>query len=284
MDEKGVFRLAVVKFGCIGMAPLLEYILDERAERRDIEVSVFSSGSRITPEACSTVTECVINTQPDFVIMVSPNVSLPGPTASREQFAEAGVPLLMVTDMPSLKALTSKTKEGERTPNVLPGQGFIVVPMDPMIGARREFLDPTEMVMFNSDILRVLAATGVIRLVQLEIDRVIDTLKRGERPHMPTLTVFRDDALAAAGLKNPYAWAKGYAALTMAESVATITNEACFREKDKSRYVRLAMAAHELIRVAARTADEAREIEKAQNTVLRTPHSSAGETRQEPPI
>jgi methylenetetrahydromethanopterin dehydrogenase len=35
-------------------------------------------------------------------------------------------------------------------------------------------------------------------------------------------------------------------------------------------------AGHELMRAAARLADEAREIEKAGDTVLRTPHSASG--------
>lgn len=38
-------------------------------------------------------------------------------------------------------------------------------------------------------------------------------------------------------------------------------------------------AAHELLRIAAKLADEAREIEKSNDTVYRTPHVKSGEKR-----
>ena len=41
-------------------------------------------------------------------------------------------------------------------------------------------------------------------------------------------------------------------------------------------YIPAVAAAHELLRAAARLADEAREIEKQNDTVLRTSHGSSG--------
>ena len=59
------------------------------------------------------------------------------------------------------------------------GLGYIIVMSDPMIGAEREWLDPTEMAIFNADILKVLAETGALRLVQNTIDGVIDGAAAG---------------------------------------------------------------------------------------------------------
>ena len=51
-----------------------------------------------------------------------------------------------------------------------------------MIGARREFLDPTEMTIYNSDIIKVLAATGAFNLVIEAIDEAIESVKKGGKP------------------------------------------------------------------------------------------------------
>ena len=48
--------------------------------------------------------------------------------------------------------------------------------------------------------------------------------------------------------------------------------------KDSNQYIPLVAAAHELIAVAAKLAVEARDIEKGNDTVLRTPHGSDGST------
>lgn len=39
-------KIGILKVGCIGSAPLLEFLLDERAERRDIAVRVVGSGAK----------------------------------------------------------------------------------------------------------------------------------------------------------------------------------------------------------------------------------------------
>jgi methylenetetrahydromethanopterin dehydrogenase len=122
----------------------------------------------------------------------------------------------------------------------------------------------------------VLAATGVLRLVQHHLDRVIADLREGRAPQFPTLTVTPDKAVTAGGFGNPYAAAKAYAALSIAESVSSVTADGCFKEQDPARYVHMVAAGHEMMRAAARLADEARELEKGGDSLLRTPHSASG--------
>lgn len=87
------------------------------------------------------------------------------------------------------------------------GLGYIIVMSDPMIGAKREWLDPTEMAIFNADILKVLAETGALRLVQNTIDGVIDGAAAGNI-ELPKLIITAEKAVEAAGFENPYAKAK----------------------------------------------------------------------------
>lgn len=275
-----VFRLGVLKLGCIGAAPLLDLLLDERADREDLEVRAFTCGSKLDPASCQSPTEAMLAYAPDFVLLVSPNAALPGPGNARKAIAGAGIPLVTLSDGPSKKAFFKKNEEGKQVMNVPHGQGFMIFPADSMIGARREFLDPTEMSLFNADVIRVLAATGVLRLVQQELDHVIEILKQGGSPNLPTITVDAARAVTAGGFGNPYAAAKALAALTIAETVSAITADGCFKEQDPGRYVQMVAAGHEMMRSAARLADEAREIEKGADSVLRTPHAASGATRR----
>jgi methylenetetrahydromethanopterin dehydrogenase len=277
MPEK-MFNLAVIKLGCIGAAPLLDLIVDERADREDLVVRAFTSGAKLDADSCQGPVADALNFQPDLVLLVSPNAALPGPAQSRQRLTGAGIPVIIIGDGPSRRAFYNKDDSGKQVLNIQPGQGFIILPCDPMLGARREFLDPSEMVLFNSDIIKLLAATGVIRCIQNEIDRVVNQLKTAAPAELPTLTVTPETALAAARFGNPYAAAKAYAALKIAESVAAVTTTACFVEQDAARYVPMVAAAHEMMRSAAQLADEAREIEKYNDSVVRTPHSAAGLT------
>ncbi|CAN0478318.1 unnamed protein product, partial [Phaeothamnion confervicola] len=163
---------------------------------------------------------------------------------------------------------------------VVENLGFIILPSDPMIGARREFLDPSEMALFNADVIKVLAACGVLRAVQNELDRTIDAMKNGAKPMLPSITVSAELAIAAAEFANPYAAAKAYAALTIAEAVAGVTTRGCFMEQDPAQYITLVSAGHEMMRSAALLADSAREMEKDNDTVLRTPHAASGQARR----
>jgi len=267
MAQAEPVRIGVAKIGNIATSVLLDILLDERAEREDISIRVVGSGPKLTPEEAKEVVEKLLEFKPHLVILVSPNAALPGPTLARELVAEAGIPAVVISDKPGKKAV--KDIEAK-------GMGYILVEADSMIGARREFLDPTEMAIFNADLLRVLACTGVFHLVVEEIDKIVDALKAGEKPELPKMIIGRDEAVRAARFSNPYARAKAMAAYVMAAKVADLTTEGCFKVKEWESYTQIVAAAHELMREAASLADEAREIEKYGDTVYRAPHNRKG--------
>jgi len=259
-------RLGFLKLGNIATSPMVELLLDERAEREDMEVRVVASGANMSPGQAEEVAKAMVEMKPDIVFVVSPNAATPGPKKAREVIAEAGIPVVVITDGP--KKLLEELAER--------GMGGIIIEADSMIGARREFLDPIEMAIFNADAIKVLAVTGVYNIVYEAIDRIIEQLKRGEKPELPLIRVTRAMAIEAAGFSNPYAAAKAAAAYEMAKRVSNLTTEACFKEKDWKVYTALCAAAHELMRWAAMLADEAREIEKYGDSVLRRPHHRDG--------
>jgi methylenetetrahydromethanopterin dehydrogenase len=173
----------------------------------------------------------------------------------------------VISDSPAKKA--AEEMEGA-------GLGYIIVEADSMIGARREFLDPAEMVLYNSDVMKVLAVTGALSLIVEEVGKVIDAIKRNQKPELPRLIIDAKRATEAAGFSNAYAKAKAIAAYQMAKQVSVITTEACFKIQEREDYVPLVAAAHEIMRAAAKLADEAREIEKTSDSVLRRPHMKDG--------
>jgi methylenetetrahydromethanopterin dehydrogenase len=195
---------------------------------------------------------------------------LPGPTKARETFANSGKPCIVVTDGPGKKVKSDLENQGI---------GYMVITGDPLIGARKEFLDPTEMALFNSDISKVLAASGAFRIVQQEIDKVIYSVHVGTIPTLPKrvidLVCLRDNSVFA----NPYAQAKALAAYALAEKVAEINYTACFIEKDSAKYVVLVACAHEVAQAAAYLAQQAREIEKTNDTLNRKPHAKNGKSK-----
>jgi len=262
-----VVKVGILKIGCIGTAPLIEYLLDERAEREDIEVRVVGTGAKMSPEQSSEAAEQIVAFRPDFALVISPNASLPGPKVAREALAKAGIPTVVVSDGPT-RRIVKDLESG--------GFGYIIVDADAMIGARRELLDPNEVAFYNGDILKVLAVTGALASVVDALDSLIVMVKKGEKLSLPNLYVDQEKALAASGLNNPYARAKAMAAHEIARRVATVNTEGCFVVKEWERYTPMVASAHEMMRVAARLADEAREIEKGGDTVLRRPHARNG--------
>lgn len=274
--KKEVVRLGIVKLGCIGITPLLEFILDERANRNDLIVSGFTTGAKLDPNQCENAINAAIASKPDLVVLVCPNAKLPGPSRAIQILEESGIYAVTISDSPGRKAFYVKGEYGQNEIQIPNKQGFIIVPSDAMIGARKEFLDATEMALFNSDILKVLAGTGVLRCIASILDEVIASLRMDREPALPTIVLGSKEALEAAGFRNPYAQAKAMAALRMAESVAEISAKACFQETDSSKYVFLVAAGHEVMRAAAKLIDEAREIEKKNDDILRTPHVSDG--------
>ncbi|MBS7637420.1 F420-dependent methylenetetrahydromethanopterin dehydrogenase [Candidatus Bathyarchaeota archaeon] len=263
-------RITFLKVGYLGVTTLIDALLDERASRRDISVRVVSSGCKLDEEEASDVARMASSIPTDLYILVSPNAGLPGPSAARKIIMETGKPIIVVSDEPSKKIAEQLSDEGV---------GYILVYADSMIGARKEFLDPVEMALYNSDVIRVLAVTGVLRLIHTEIDRVIRQLGKGEAPTLPRVLVDKDAALAYSGLSNPYAYAKAMACFEAARRVASLSTEGCYRVEERERYLPILAAAHELMRMAARLADEAREMEKANDSVSRVVHLRSGALR-----
>ena len=261
-----VVKIGIIKSGNIGTSPVLDLLLDERADRPNIDVRVFGSGAKMNPEQVEDVVPKVDQFDPDFCIFISPNPGAPGPAKARELLSEKDIPAIIIGDAPG------KGKKDEMDEQ---GLGYIIVMSDPMIGAKREWLDPTEMAIFNADILKVLAETGALRLVQNTIDGVIDGAAAGNI-ELPKLIITAEKAVEAAGFENPYAKAKAIAAYEMAGAVANLDMKGCFMTKGFENFIPLVAAAHEMAASAAALADEAREIEN--DSVLRTPHMKEGNT------
>lgn len=264
-------KVTILKTGYIGTTTLIDALLDERASRNDISVRVISSGCKMGDDEAVDAAKIAASVPTDLYIIISPNAGLSGPTKAREIIKETGKPIIVVSDEPSRKAARALPEEGI---------GYIVLYGDPMIGAKRDFLDPVEMAIFNADAIKVLAVTGVFRLLHTEIDRVIDEIKRGEEPKLPEVVVNKTKALEYSGLNNPYARAKAMAAFEAARRVAVLDVEGCFKTEGRENYMPIIAAAHELMRSAAQLADEAREIEKANDSVRRVAHFRSGELRE----
>jgi len=263
-----VVKIGIIKCGNIGTSPVLDLLLDERADRPNIDVRTVGSGAKMNPEQIEDVVPRIADHDPDFVVFISPNPGAPGPARARELLSEMDVPAIIIGDAPGM---------GKKDEMDEQGLGYIIVQGDPMIGARRELLDPTEMASFNSDVIKVLALTGAYRVVQKTLDGVIDGAANGNI-ELPKVAITTDKAAEAAGFQNPYAKAKAMAAYEMAMKVADVDLKGCFMVREMDKYVPIVASAHEMISAAAKLAIEAREIEKANNTVLRTPHGGQGQT------
>jgi methylenetetrahydromethanopterin dehydrogenase len=270
MTEPQFKKIGIFKCGNIGTSPLLELLIDELADRKDIKVRSVTTGSKMGLEDVEEALPKLFEFNPDLLVVTSPNTALPGPAKAREQFSASGKPGIVITDAPGKRVKEELEKQG---------LGYIIITGDPLIGARKEFLDPTEMALFNSNISKVLAITGVYRIVQQEIDKVIQAVESGQAPILPKLVIdikaIRDNSV----LNNPYARAKAIAAYGMAEKVADINALACFVEKESEKYIPLVACAHEIAQAAARLAEEAREIEKYNDSVMRKPHSKTGKVK-----
>ncbi len=260
-------QLTILKVGYIGCTPLLDALFDERASRTDLSVRVYSSGVKMDPEEVEPIAREAVKQKSDLILIASPNAVMPGPQKAVEIMSESKKPIILVTDEPAGKSVEDFAAKG---------LGYIVVQADPMIGAKQAFLDPTEMALFNADIIRVLAVTGVFRLIHTEIDKVIEHLNKGETPKLPQVIVTKEKAVAYCEMENPYAQAKAMASFEIARRVATLASQGTFKVKEKERYLPILAAAHEMLRVAAKLADEAREIEKSNDTVARTVHYKDG--------
>lgn len=260
-------KIVILKLGCIGSLPLFETILDERAEREDIDVRALSSGSKLGLKQCEEIANLSIQLKPDLAVVIGPAQNRDGPIKARNILRDSHVPSIIISDSPAKKIVDGLEKNG---------LGYIIIEADSLIGARREFLDPIEMAIYNSDVIRVLAVTGVFSIIVEEIDRVVSFLKDKVAPDLPRIIIDKKRAIEAAGFHNPYARSKALAAFEISKTVAKVTTRACFKISDRNEYIPLAASGHEMMRMAAHMADEAREIEKSDDSVLRRPHFRNG--------
>ena len=262
-----MIKLGVIKCGNIGLSPVLDLMMDERADREDLEIVVTGSGPKLGGPQCENVTQMMIDQKPALIIYMGPNLKGPGPSKAREMLKESGIPSIIISDGPG-KAVVEELKEK--------GMGYYMIKCDAMIGARRPFLDPVEMILFNTDMARVLAITGVVKLITKAIDGALETLKAGGTPELPQMVVSWVKAAKAANFGNPYAELKAMAAFQACETVANMNVDGCFKTKGREEYMPKVGAAHELMRQAGKLADEARELDKAVNKVHRAPHAKDG--------
>lgn len=259
-------KLGVAKSGAIAVSPVVELLLDERADRENIDVTVTGSGAKMGPKDVERAVEDLLEEGGlDAAVFISPNLTADGPQRAAEILGESDVPALLVGDGPSKDA----TEDLEDR-----GLGYVIVTGDPMIGARREFLDPAEMAFFNGQVITLLSCTGALTAVQNALDDVVES--GGEE--LPRTVIDRGTAVEAANFENPYARSKAMAAYEMAEKVADLDVEGCFMVHEMESYVPIVAAAHEMVRKAAQLADEARELEKTNDSVSRTPHAADGIT------
>ncbi len=264
---KDIIKVGILKAGCIGSLPLIEFLLDERAEREDLQVRVVGSGAKVTVDECIEIARQILEQNVDLIIFVGPAQTTSGPSEARNLLKNSGKPTIIISDSPAKRIVKNLEEDGF---------GYIIVMGDPLIGARREFLDPTEMAIFNSNIIKVLAITGIYKIMLQEIDRVIYELKKDLTPKLPRLILDSDEIMERSDFKNPYARAKAMAAYELTKKVAEINVRACFTEKEKEKYIPLVACTHEIAQAAARLAEEAREIEKYSDTLIRRPHSKEG--------
>jgi methylenetetrahydromethanopterin dehydrogenase len=255
-------KVGFIKLGNLGMSQVIDLVLDEIADKEGIEIRTFGTGAKMGKDEAEH-TKHFKKYEADFYVMISPNSSAPGPTAAREIWKDK--PLIVISDGP--------TKKDDRQALQDAGFGFIIMKVDPLIGAKREFLDPVEMASFNSDAMKVLSTCGVVRLIANTLDAVVDQADAGKDLELPHILVSAQKAIESAGFNNPYAKAKALAALHMADKVAEVNFPACFMLKEVEQVTLTAAAGHEMMRAAAQLAIEAREIEKANDTVYREPHA-----------
>jgi methylenetetrahydromethanopterin dehydrogenase len=270
LTENQFKKIGIFKCGNIGTSPLLELLLDELADRKDIKIRTMTTGSKMGAEDVEEVMPKIFELNPDLLIVISPNTSLPGPGAVRERISSSGIPGIVISDAPGKRAKEEIEKQG---------LGYIIITGDPLIGARKQFLDPIEMAIFNSNISKVLAITGVYRIVHQEIDKAIYAIENEQKPDLPKLIVDLKTVRDRSEFSNPYAKAKAIAAYGLTEKIAEINVQACFMEKESEKYIPLVTCAHEIAQVAARLAEAAREIEKCNDSVVRKPHAKNGKLK-----
>lgn len=270
LSEQQFTKIGVFKCGNIASSPIFELLLDELADRQDIKTRTITTGSKMGVEDVEEILPKLFEFNPKLLVLICPNASLPGPAKIRERFSISDIPSVVVTDAPGKRIKADLEKRG---------LGYIIIMGDPLIGARREFLDPLEMAIFNSNIIKILAITGAYRMMHQEIDKLVHAIKSGAEPILPRLVIDMATIRDKSNFMNPYARAKAMATYALAEKIAEINFQACFVEKESDKYIPLVASAHEIAQTAARLAEEAREIEKCGDSLVRKPHAKDGRAK-----
>lgn len=260
-------KITFVKIGNITLTTLIDIMLDERASRADIEATVISSSTKMKLSAAERIFPLIDQVETDLMVMISPNANDKGPQSVIDRYKEKH-PLIVVSDTAD-KEVRAKWKEE--------GVGYIIAPFDPMIGAKRDFLDTTEMCLFNGHIITAFSACGVFAYITALFDGVIDQLKAGEKPTLPLKNMSSIGVVTSVAFGNEYSRPKALAALNILKDAGNVNVNGCFVEKDKEKALIKVAGAHEMVRQAALLADEIRELEKASNHLVRTPHGKEGE-------
>ena len=259
-------KITFVKIGNITLTTLIDIMLDERASRTDIDATVISSSTKMKPEAAERLFPLIDQVETDLMVMISPNANDKGPQSVIDKYKEK-YPLIVVSDGAD-KELREKWKEE--------GVGYIIASFDPMIGAKLDFLDPSEMCLFNGYIITAFSACGVFAYITDLLDGVINQLKAGEKPTLPTRNMSSIGVVTSIPFSNEYAKAKAMAALNILTEAGKLNVNGCFVEKDREKALTKVAAAHELVRQAGLLADEVREIEKTTGHLVKTPHNKEG--------
>ena len=75
MTQAQFKKIGIFKCGNIGTSPLLELLLDELADRKDIKVRTVTTGSKMGPEDVEEALPKIFELNPDLLIVISPNTS-----------------------------------------------------------------------------------------------------------------------------------------------------------------------------------------------------------------
>ena len=260
-----MFKIGFVKLGNIATSTAIDLSLDEIAERTDIEFKIVSFGPKMTKKEGEAAAELKA-WAPQLVVITSPNAATAGPTTAREQFR--GIPTIVISDGP--------TKKEARDALAADGFGYIILPVDPAHRSQTRIPRPGRDGPLQ---LRCSQGLGSLRCDQAGSGRAGQghgEHYRGE-PKLPAILATPEKCAERMNFQNPYARAKAVGALYMAQTVATIDSQACFRLKELEAIALAAAAGHEVMRAAAILADQSRELEKANDSVSRKPHARSGE-------
>ncbi|WP_457615096.1 F420-dependent methylenetetrahydromethanopterin dehydrogenase [Methanopyrus sp.] len=263
-----------IKCGNLGTSMMMNMLLDERADRENVEFRVVGTPVKMDPKCVEAAVETALDVTSSRTSQC---------TTARIRRTRVPLKLGRYWRTPSTPQLSSATLRASGTGWKSKDSVIILVKPDAMLGARRKFLDPIEMVVYNADLVKVLATTGVFRTVEEAFDELIEKAKEGKifEGNPPRLVIDKNMLLEREEFENPYVMVKAIAALEIAENVTDVSAEECFIEQDKERYIPIVASAYEMVRKAAELADEARELEKSADAVLRTPHVPDGKVLSE---